>query len=184
MEAQSPLLLLSKLRLFLPSFLSSFLSRTAKLLSYRSRKQGFSLYKSHADVSTHALHGSFNKTGSAVGISTAKGTAMATVTINGRESRSFVRWCARKGNRDKIPLRQPARLSASIKKQPSARPISLSRQAPTARSRGVARGAPTNEREVAAHVRCQGGALQAPGKAWGSGVSVEPVEWGVIAASR
>jgi hypothetical protein len=91
MEAQSPLLLLSKLHLFLPSFLSSFLSRTAKLLSHRSRKQGFSLYKSHADVSTHALHGSFNKTGSAVGISTAKGTATATVTINGRESRSFVR---------------------------------------------------------------------------------------------
>jgi hypothetical protein len=182
MEAQSPLLPLSSSA---SSFLSSFLSCTAKLLDHRGRKQGFSLYKSHADVSTHALHGLLDETDSDIGISNGQGNGHG--NGNGdyqRKRESFVRWCARKGNRDKIPLRQPARLSASIKKQPSDRPISLSRQAPAARSRGVARGAPTNEREVAAHVRCQGGALQAPGKAWGSGVSVEPVEWGVIAASR
>jgi hypothetical protein len=70
MKAQSPLLPLSSSA---SSFLSSFLSRTAKLLNHRGHKQGFSLYKSHADVSTHALHGSFDKTGSDIGISNGQG---------------------------------------------------------------------------------------------------------------
>jgi hypothetical protein len=70
MEAQSPLLPLSSSA---SSFLSSFLSRTAKLLNHRGRKQGFSLYKSHADVSRHAIHGSFDKTGSDIGISNGQG---------------------------------------------------------------------------------------------------------------